>query len=220
MDDKTPAPYEGLARVTEIVGEIFGGPPDNWIGLCKPTQQRIECEWNAPTEEEILKWSSEMGTRMHEECLEDKKHLEVTKEQLRAKKFYQEWLDEYKPQRIGVEQECCHPDSLYGGTIDMLCRINGERYIVDLKFFGWWKEHFGYEQSKEVFPAAKAAKVNLQTGLYNLTQKRDHKRACLIIHPDGWMFHEFQRDSKYLEKACEIAKTVSRRSEKYLLADF
>ena len=216
MSEKKP--YDGLARVTEIVAEICGSPEPGWLSMCTPTQQRVGEEWPTPTEDSILDWSSMMGTAMHETCLEGVESQNHYVKQ--AKAYFDQWTAKHSPQRIEVEQVCIHPDSLYGGTIDMLCRIGGKRYIVDLKFFGWWKEHFGYEQSKDPFPSMKSAKVNLQTNLYDLTQKRDHIRACLIIHPKGWLFHEFKRDSKHIPKALEIAKTVSRRSDKYLLHDF
>lgn len=212
---KNEKPYEGLARVTEVVGQCFGGIKSGWIRHCKQKDPETE-----PTnEEEILDWASNFGTMMHEYCLEGKKGSRSELSTI-AKSYYDEWLAEYLPIRIKVEKQVIHSENIYGGTVDMFCRINGERFIVDLKFFGFWKEHFGYIQSKEIFPSYKKAKANLQTNLYEATQKRKHKRACLVIHPNGFIFHEFKKDSKKLEEAMKIAEEMSKATDKYLLTNF
>lgn len=213
-------PYEGLARATEIVAEVCGTVEPGWLAGCEPLDPNKE----PPTEEEILEWSEEFGTMAHALCLEGARcNLEdqrMTEMLDKAFAYFNQWKDEYQPARIKVEQEVVHPDNLYGGTVDKFCRIDGDRWLVDLKMYGWWKEKFEYKPSKDIFPSRKAVKVNLQTSLYNATQKRPHRRGCLVIHPDGYYFHEFQRESTKLPEALEVAKTISRRSDKYHLTEF
>lgn len=218
-------PYDGLARVTEICTKVCGEIEPGWLGMCT---RKEDCkDLPEPTEEEILDWSSTFGTWAHELCLEAPEAFQLPTGidgnlLMKALRFYQEWLKEYAPARIEVEKVVIHPDKIYGGTVDMFCRVNGKRYIVDLKFWGWWKEKWGYEQSKDIFPSCKAVKVNLQTTLYAETKKKPerHTRACLVIHPLGWKFHEFKRESSKLEEALKVAEELSKNTDAYLLKDF
>lgn len=221
---KNDKPYGGLARVTTVVSEVCGAIEPGWLSMC--TRKEDSKDLPEPTEEEILDWSSAFGTACHKSCLEEKIICEAGWEAGRMKlalRFYQEWLKEYAPARIEVEKVVIHPDKIYGGKLDIFCRIGGKRYIVDLKFWGWWKERWGYEQSKKIFPSVKAAKVNLQTTLYAETKKKPERytRACLVIHPLGWKFHEFSKaKSSKLDEALKIAEELSKNTDAYLLKDF
>ena len=223
--EKNEKPYGGLSRVTTIVSEVCGAIEPGWLSMC--TRKEDSKDLPEPTEEEVLNWSSIFGTAMHELCLEEKDITvegDIERHLLRkAIGFYKEWLKEYAPARIEVEKVVIHHDKIYGGTVDMFCRINGKRYIVDLKFWGWWKERWGYKQSKDIFPSCKSVKVNLQTTLYAETKKKPERytRACLVIHPLGWKFHEFSKaKSGKLEEALKIAEELSKNTEAYLLKDF
>lgn len=224
---KNDKPYGGLARVTTVVSEVCGAIEPGWLSMC--TRKEDSKDLPEPTEQEILDWSSEFGTGLHEICLEDKHISGVRKMDQSdrvlidlAIKYFKEWFIEYAPARIEVEKVVIHPDKIYGGTVDIFCRINGKRYIIDLKFWGWWKEKWGYEQSKEIFPSCKAVKVNLQTTLYAETKKKPERytRACLVIHPLGWHFHKFKQESSKLEEALKIAEELSKDTDTYLLKDF
>lgn len=217
--DKT---YAGLARATQVVAAVCGGVEPGWLARCERLPEFKDSP--EPSEEEILDWSSAFGTSLHEVCLEGKKlvptdSIDFTMAVM-AKKAFDEWFDKYKPARMKVEQVVIHPKNLYGGTIDVICRIDGELFIVDLKFYGWWKMKYKYVQSKDIFPSYKQVKVNLQTNLYEETQPKTYRRACLIIGPNGYLFHEFKRKSTKLEEALEVAKNISADSREYHLTDF
>lgn len=55
---------------------------------------------------------------------------EVTKPYLDA---YIAWFDEYKPEILGIECRTYHPLYWYAGTADILCRIDGKIYVIDVK---------------------------------------------------------------------------------------
>jgi len=204
MTDQVNPYGEGIPRVTNLVKKVCGEIPDDWLKWCKENDFATNKTINT---DKIVEWASEFGTKMHGICLERHKHqpdsLEAT-----ALEHFTAWKDKHLPARMKVEQIVIHPDELYGGTVDMICRITGKRSIVDLKFWGWWKLVFGYKPSKEIAPSNKMVKVNLQTQLYDETQPLDHDRYCLIIHPDGYLFHLFKRKSIKLTEALKIAQKM------------
>lgn len=215
MIENKKLPYGGLPRVSNIVKEVYGEVESGWLDMCDP----IEGESKIVSEQEILEWSSAFGTMVHAQCLEGDRTSRLNMAIL-AKKYYDEWFREYCPARLKVERKVIHKDKLYGGTVDMLCYIGGEKWLIDLKVFGWWKKKFGYILSRDPFPSYKAVKVNLQTNLYSEGLGGGHKRGCLILHPEGWMFHEFKRKSTKIEEALEVAKKQKEENKQYLLNQF
>jgi hypothetical protein len=208
--------YNGLPRVSNLVKAICGDVEGGWLDMCKPLDENISV-----TEEEVLEWSSNFGTEMHAWCLEGQKPEEVTDLHKQAKRYFDKWFTEYLPARIKVEQKVIHKDDLYGGTLDIDCYIDGCGTIVDLKFYGWWKTHFGFILSKDPFPSNKSVKVNLQTDLYKAgLNKKKHKRACLVIHPEGFLYHEFKRDSQKMKEAISLAETLKEERRQIELKKF
>lgn len=46
---------------------------------------------------------------------------------------FKEWLDEFKPEPLGTEVRIYHKIMRYGGTADLICKINGVTTLIDYK---------------------------------------------------------------------------------------
>jgi hypothetical protein len=65
---------------------------------------------------------------------------ELTTEEWQAVMSFVDWYKEVKPTRIiAVEVSAINPELGYGGTIDLICEIDGQMWIIDFKTsnFGW-----------------------------------------------------------------------------------
>lgn len=52
---------------------------------------------------------------------------------LNAYEAYRKWQDLYTFEIIKSELQLVHPEMFYGGTVDLLAKLNGERYFIDFK---------------------------------------------------------------------------------------
>lgn len=71
---------------------------------------------------------------------------------------FQVWFQEWKPQVIAVE-ETVEGDG-YAGTVDLICTINGEQWIVD-----WKTSKSGIYESYKLQVAAYAKALNIQNAM-------------------------------------------------------
>lgn len=209
-------PYQGIPRVTTIVSKIYPGPEPGWLDKCGESEFR---HVSPPTEQQILDWSSEFGTKMHKMLLEDYEKEVGTHEKnemdliLPCVQIFNRFKEKYSPRTVSAEEIVCYKDEfenpIYAGTCDWVVRIKGELWIIDLKFWGCWRHYFGYKLPKKEVNSEKSAKTNLQTGLYEKTFEGTYRRAVLWITPDFYMFKEFKQDSRHMAKALEIAAELS-----------
>jgi hypothetical protein len=67
---------------------------------------------------------------------------ELTIEEYECLLSFMNWFNQTKPEVIGVEFTIFNKDKHYGGTIDLLCKINKEVYVIDFKTSAnVWPEH-------------------------------------------------------------------------------
>ncbi len=211
-----------VLRTTEIVNAFWKKIVPGWLSsMVKVDDSRPET-----TEEGILVWSGKFGTAMHSLCLEGIAHSYEGFEKKLADGCYKQflaWKMKYNPKFFFVEKNFEYKDEvgdvIFTGTADGGVRIKGEKILLDLKFWGIWRWMFGYElpSSKEI-NSTKAAKTNLQTGLYKEGVKNDFrakKRAVLWITPFFYIYKEFTRESQKLDAAFAYAKDQKPKDEDY-----
>lgn len=109
--------------------------------------------------ETIKKSAGDKGSKVHkaiedlikgkELCITDKyynetldKEEELNPEEWNCIRTFKDWCDEMKPKFILTEQSAINEKIGYGGTIDCVCDINGQIYLIDFKTSqNIWKEY-------------------------------------------------------------------------------
>lgn len=149
-DEKTGLPvYKGVPSVTWIAGYYPKG-----IGFYKWLADK---GWDEA--EAIKSAAGDKGSRVHlaiemilngEEFRIDTKVLdkttgemvELSLEELIAVKSFCDWREEVKPEILATEVTIFSDNHDYAGTVDIICRIGGVLYVVDIKTSKQiWMEH-------------------------------------------------------------------------------
>lgn len=142
-----------------------------------------------PIDKEILKAAQQFGTAVHA-CTEyyDEGVLDwdsVDPEWLPYVNAYLKWREDTNPKILRVEDRlgCIK----YAGTLDRICEINGQKWVVDLKTTSAIHPHVGIQL---------AAYVALAEKFYGGT----YRRAALQLRGDGtYKVYEF---SSYKDETC------------------
>lgn len=201
-------PYDGLVRVTSIIKEIYGELEPGWLDMCG------EClDKNVPTEEEILNWSRDFGEVIHSHCLENIPLSANSDLQNSCINMFEEFKEKFSPKTIEVEKVVCAEDKfknkIYAGTLDWICYIKGEKWLIDIKTWGSWRYKFNYQPPRKEINSNKATKTNLQTKLYEHALGKKMKRAVLWITPGFYVFKEFKLPPRNFDNVLEIASKLS-----------
>lgn len=73
---------------------------------------------------------------------EKEEQKELTVEEWECIMSFKAWHDEAKPKVLLVERSAINFEYCYGGTIDLVCEIDGQVYVVDFKTSAnIWKSH-------------------------------------------------------------------------------
>ena len=142
-----------------------------------------------PIDKEVLRAAAEFGTAVHA-CTEfdDEGALDPAS----VEPEWQPYLDAYRKWRADTRPEILHIEdrlgcSKYAGTLDRICRINGQLWVVDLKTTSAIHPHVGVQL---------AAYVALAEKFYGGT----YRRAALQLRGDGtYKVHEF---TSYKDEIC------------------
>jgi len=177
-------------RVTNIVGEIYF--PDLYVW-------KMDIIKTGSDPEEVVRRAAELGTLGHE-CVENKCLVEGAEKQLNLVLMYKhlkQFIKDYDPiyEEVEVEVDYRGEEGVFRGHIDLLAEINGDMWLIDTKTHGLYKE-FEVHKTFTTLSAAKKAKVNLQTWLYQLAGngKYDkYKRGVLHINQYGYELIELKR---------------------------
>ena len=142
-----------------------------------------------PIDKEVLKAAQVFGTSVHA-CTEydDEGDLDPAS----VEPEWQPYLDAYRKWRADTRPEILHIEdrlgcSKYAGTLDRICRINGQLWVVDLKTTSAIHPHVGVQLAAYVALAEK-----FYGGIY--------RRAALQLRGDGtYKVHEF---TSYKDEIC------------------
>ena len=88
-----------------------------------------------PGWEEISNWAADIGTRTHKAIeLELKGWHQTVEEHYVFKCFdaFMQWKNQYDFELVDTEMRVVSEKG-YGGTLDLICRLNGRLYIIDIK---------------------------------------------------------------------------------------
>jgi len=102
-------------------------------------------------------------------------------------KSFIDWYNEYKPEIIKTEFMIVNSEYQFGGTVDLLCKINGENYIID------------YKTSKSI-----SEEHRVQLSAYNKeVSNLEYKMAILHLGNTtikGYSFLEVKDNEKYFKQ--------------------
>lgn len=124
-----------------------------------------------------------------------------------------EFYTRFKPKIIAVEQAICDYDLGYGGTLDLVLEINGERHLVDNKTGNEYPEHELQLSAyailwNKIFPGLKIYKTSI---LYLDAATRTEGRGD-AIQGKGWKLsvqsdeEKYNNDFLYFNNAFQIWK--------------
>ena len=111
------------------------------IDACFPKSKFLidwQIEKGKEESERIKNEAADEGTVVHEMAEKLSKGEKINTEFLSDKQTmclmkFAEWVEEYKPTFLETEQKVTHELLGYAGTIDIVCMIDGEVWVVDLK---------------------------------------------------------------------------------------
>jgi len=205
------------------IPEVKFFPSVTWIGEFYP-KGIFYMKWLASKgwdEAEAIKTAAgDKGSKVHlaiakllenEEVRMDEKFInketgeeeELSVEEYECIMTFVRWFQEYKPEIIAGEQVVINQDMEYAGTIDFVCKIKGELYIVDFKTGQYiWPSHelqlSAYKHAFHKWQDAKLAILQLGYGRnqngYKFTDINDKfelflaaykiwEAECANIHP-------------------------------------
>lgn len=141
---------------------------------------------------DTLTRAADLGTAVHA-CAElwDKGELDEASIEPEWRGYfdaYRAWTESARPEHIGIEWRLCC--DLYAGTIDRVCRIRNEFWIVDLKTTSQLHPHVGMQLAAY---EALAHPVIIDQG-WSIPQVM--RRAALQLREDGtYRFKEYKRQN-------------------------
>lgn len=160
--------------------------------------------------------SAERGTRIHAlvETILTQGNCDVAKEDSAEIKAMLEWLNAYNPKVIACEAKIFHNVLRYGGTLDLLCEIDGETWLIDLKtgkkiYNEVALQLSAYENAThivlngEVVPMVKVDKVgvlHLHGGELNFLEVFKDSRHWDLFETGYYFFQWHKKDSKKIFK--------------------
>jgi hypothetical protein len=171
--------------------------------------------------DEVVKRASEQGTKVHNAIEQYLKGVQLDwqvdgvtrytlEEWLMILKFV-EFYETYKPEVIAVEVEMVSDDLKLGGTIDLVCKINGQVWLIDNKTSN--AIHTSHELQLSAYakmwndthPEATIDRVGIMW-LKSLTRGED--KTGKKLQGKGWQVKEFDRNYKEAYQLFEHVRAI------------
>lgn len=166
--------------------------------------------------EHIVKKAAEEGTQVHEmveayllgeelnflnQWSKPQYHPDVWKMFLR----FVEWWEEYNPTLIETEVHLFSDELKVAGTCDLVCEINNELWVIDLKTSNNLQTTYELQTAvyAKCYEECFGKKVNRTGVLWLKSSKRGPKKG--VIQGKGWEMYESKRTQ---EENLDIYKTV------------
>lgn len=156
--------------------------------------------------QQIMKEAGNRGSKVHkaieslllgntvemDEEFEDSegKRSELTLEEYEAIMSFADWYNYTKPKTIAIETTVFNDEYMYAGTVDYICEIDGEKWIIDFK------------TSKDIW-----ASYEIQVSAYKYALEGDYRLGILQVgysrNKRGWKMNEIE-DQFELFKAANL----------------
>lgn len=159
--------------------------------------------------DEIVKKAGEEGTRIHEAIEQILKGFQVNWMDEEGNAFYNltEWqmickfmdfYSTYKPKIIHIEQQIVSDELRVGGTIDFVCEINGEKWLIDFKSSNAVYESYFLQIAKyvEMWEEKYKDKIDKSGILWLKSATRGPDRAGKKIQGAGWQLKESSKSQE------------------------
>ena len=110
---------------------------------------------------------------------------------------FMEFWEKYKPELIATEESLISPDLGFAGTIDLVCRINGEVWLIDLKTSNYLSNSYELQVAayRKLWDGLSPENKINRAGIFwfkALTRGEDSKGKS--IQGEGWQLKEFEGD--------------------------
>ena len=180
-----PSSYAvGLPRVSAIVEY-------NYPFTCEPRQRFLEwLERKEVSYSAYMKEASSWGHYVHSALETFLKTRENRGRKYRG--YVNSWIsfvNDYWVSAIAIEEYVKCKD--YQWTIDLVCTINWEKWIIDWKNYWLAKDKFNIPQPEYKRPTEKLKKARLQLSLYARC-KRIKNIGVVELRSDGYHFHKLE----------------------------
>ena len=155
--------------------------------------------------DEVLRRAGEVGSNVHEGIesylkgnelkwmLDNGEQNFTFEEWLMILKFVEFWQT-YKPELLSTEKNLISENLKLGGTLDITCIINGEKWLIDAKTSNYiWKTHELQLAAYAMMENEKEDRVD-RVGIMHLKAlTRGPDKAGKKIQGKGWQLKEFNR---------------------------
>lgn len=131
----------------------------------------------------------------------------LTFEEWRGILRFKDFMDTYKPEILGVEEVVANHWLRYAGTQDLRCNINGQRWLLDLKFGN--EVYASYYLQLASY--AKAQRGIERIGVLHLKSRtRGRDKSGKTMQGEGWKIHEPQETIDELYQTFKAVMKVYR----------
>lgn len=179
------------------------------LGACYPTSPFL-VEWIAgqgiEKANQIKMEAAEEGRIIHELCERvahgDKIRADgLSSKQRKCLNAFTKWWTDVKPKLIATELRVDSMEHRYSGTIDLICEIDGEPWIVDLKSSN--SLHAEYDAQVGAYAEAYSPYMRetgqLKAGILHLNSKTRKGYSWHVVDVEkGWAVFKTVRDLFYL----------------------
>lgn len=157
--------------------------------------------------DEVVKRAGEQGSHIHDaiDRYLNKEELKWTDENDKENFTLEEWLmilkfvefwTTYKPELLANEQDYVSEILKFGGTMDLICRINKQVWLIDYKSGNAIYKSYEFQLSayeelwNELNPKEKIVR---RAVLHLRSMTRGSDKSGKVIQGKGWKLHEFER---------------------------
>lgn len=206
FDDKTQTYYPSVTTILDVYPKGYGY--NQWLK---------DLGSNA---DDVLKRAGDQGSRIHEAIShflngEEIKWTEGEKENYTLDEWlmllkFMDFYKTYKPETIAVEVSLVSSELGFGGTLDYICKLNGQVWYID------WKSGSGVYKGNKIQGAAYQKLANYlkmepkieRLGCMHLrATTRGSDKTGKQIQGDGWKLDEVE-DPDHLYKLFEHAYDI------------
>lgn len=128
-------------------------------------------------------------------------NLEEWQYVLRFADFWQR----YKPELISTEESLISPELGFAGTIDLVCRINGQVWLIDLKTSNYLNNSYELQVAayRKLWDGLSDDKIQRSGIFWFKALTRGEDKAGKSIQGEGWQLKEYESDPAHAYRLFE-----------------
>lgn len=119
----------------------------------------------------------------------------------------------YKPELISTEQSLISPELGFGGTVDLVCRISGQVWLIDLKTSNYLNNSYELQVAayRKLWNGLQPDLQIQRAGIFWFkADTRGEDKKGLTIQGEGWKLMEYSNDWKNAWNLFEATQMIWR----------